>query len=93
MCKSLLVYLACILFLVSCGAPRICCVLYSCGLLLSFGVQLQVAHYETEVEVLRRITKKGKVAEWVKVSCVDVVPGDVMKLKEDWKLPCDLVLV
>ena len=38
-------------------------------------------------------TGKDGEGKWIKISCVNVVPGDVMKMKEGWKLPCDLILV
>ena len=53
--------------------------------------RFQVAFYETEVEVYR--TGEDGEGKWVKISCTSVVPGDVMKMKEGWKLPCDLILV
>lgn len=57
----------------------------------------KVAYYDTEVEVLRRFKKEGTTdqyeSRWAKVSCLSIVPGDVMRMKEGWKLPCDMMLV
>ena len=47
---------------------------------------MQISEYVTEADVLR----DGK---WVKVNSRDMVPGDVVKLRSDWLLPCDLVLI
>ncbi|KAL3676686.1 hypothetical protein R1sor_026634 [Riccia sorocarpa] len=46
----------------------------------------KITEYVTEAVVLR----KGK---WACVDSRKVVPGDVLKIRGDWKLPCDLLIL
>ncbi|MCO5602078.1 hypothetical protein L7F22_056205 [Adiantum nelumboides] len=51
--------------------------------------QLSIAkltRYVTQVNVLRNQT-------WSSVDSRDIVPGDVVKVADDWLLPCDLVII
>ena len=42
--------------------------------------------YETEADVLRD-------TKWVRIPSNDIAPGDVVRLRSEWLLPCDLVLL
>ncbi|DAZ97714.1 TPA: hypothetical protein N0F65_009613 [Lagenidium giganteum] len=45
-----------------------------------------MTHYQCDVLVKRDGT-------WITVSSTDVAPGDLVKVQENWELPCDLVIV
>ncbi|GLE00553.1 hypothetical protein PINS_up009310 [Pythium insidiosum] len=47
---------------------------------------VQMTHYQTDVEVQRN-------GEWMTVSSGDLAPGDLVRVAENWELPCDLVVV
>lgn len=46
---------------------------------------IQMTQYESDVQILRN----GK---WQTCSCDELVPGDVIRVKENWIIPCDLVV-
>ncbi|KAJ7537387.1 hypothetical protein O6H91_11G004100 [Diphasiastrum complanatum] len=46
----------------------------------------KITKYVTEVEVLRD-------GVWIKIDSRCLVPGDVVRLQRDWKLPCDLLII
>lgn len=45
-----------------------------------------MAYYETEVIALRA-------GEWVQISSIELVPGDVFEIPDEFKMPCDAVLL
>lgn len=47
---------------------------------------MQIIDYKTEVMVKR----SGK---WVEIASRELVPGDVLKIKTDCRLPCDVVTI
>lgn len=47
---------------------------------------VKMTHYQSEVTVKRDDA-------WVTVASSDVVPGDLVKVTENWIIPCDLVVV
>uniref|UniRef100_K3X7V9 Cation-transporting P-type ATPase N-terminal domain-containing protein n=1 Tax=Globisporangium ultimum (strain ATCC 200006 / CBS 805.95 / DAOM BR144) TaxID=431595 RepID=K3X7V9_GLOUD len=51
-----------------------------------FSSIVKMTHYQSEVTVKRDGT-------WVTVASSDIVPGDLVKVTENWIIPCDLVVV
>ena len=47
---------------------------------------MQLSKYITECTVLRD-------GQWVKVDSRHLVPGDVVKMRSDWLLPADLIII
>ncbi|TMW57735.1 hypothetical protein Poli38472_014338 [Pythium oligandrum] len=51
-----------------------------------FSSIVQMTHYQSNVEVKRS-------GVWKTVTSGDLVPGDLVRIAENWELPCDLVIV
>jgi hypothetical protein len=47
---------------------------------------LQITTYVTDATVLRD-------GVWVRLDSHNLVPGDIVKVRSDWLLPCDLLLI
>jgi predicted P-type ATPase len=47
---------------------------------------VKMTHYQSEVDVKRD-------GEWKTVKSADVVPGDLVRVTENWELPCDLLII
>lgn len=50
------------------------------------------AKYETEIKVYRNFSNKSKV-EAIMVSSIQLVPGDLVEIPSNKKLPCDIILL
>ncbi|XP_024527352.1 probable cation-transporting ATPase 13A4 [Selaginella moellendorffii] len=46
----------------------------------------KITEYDTQVETLRS-------GQWINLASRNLVPGDVIKLKSGWVLPCDLLII
>lgn len=51
-----------------------------------FASVVQMTHYVSEVTVKRE-------GAWKTIKSSDMVPGDLVRVAENWELPCDLVIV
>ncbi|RLN72762.1 hypothetical protein BBJ28_00006295 [Nothophytophthora sp. Chile5] len=51
-----------------------------------FSSVVKMTHYVSEVTVKRD-------GDWTTVKSSDLVPGDLVRVTENWELPCDLVIV
>ncbi|DAZ96102.1 TPA: hypothetical protein N0F65_000650 [Lagenidium giganteum] len=47
---------------------------------------VKMTHYQCDVTVQRD-------GQWVTIKSSDVVPGDLVRVAENWELPCDMVIV
>lgn len=52
----------------------------------ALNLSVQISEHKTEAMVMR----SGK---WVETASAELVPGDVLKIKSDWLLPCDAVII
>lgn len=52
-----------------------------------------MAKYECEITVLRRKSKDSETFDPVKINSSQIVPGDVFKVPQGQKLPCDAILL
>lgn len=51
-----------------------------------FSSIVKMTHYQSDVTVKRD-------GQWTTVKSADVAPGDLVRVTENWELPCDLIIV
>ena len=73
------------------GFPLFCVVIFAGISKISVKLSNQktiakLTEHHVSVEVLRD-------GSWIKLDAEGLVPGDVVKVQDDWMLPCDMVVL